>query len=192
MSPKDITFITSNPAKAEQLEWHIKYPIKHLKVDIPEIQSLNLDEVIQHKAKAAYELVHIPVLVEDFSLVLHALGKLPGTLIKWFLEEIGTAGVCHLLDNTINRAATATVAFGLYDGKNFRLFKDERNGTIARSPRAEQKFATDSIFILDGYGKTWSEMSKDEQLATSIRGAALKQLEKYLHQIEPAKIGKPE
>lgn len=186
----DIAFITSNSAKAEQLGWHIKYPIKHLRLDIPEIQSLNLDDVVEHKAKAAYEHIQSPVLVEDFSLVLHALGKLPGPLIKWFWEEIGTAGVCRLLNNTTNRTATATVAFGLYDGNNFHLFKGKRSGTIANSPRGEQKFATDSIFILDGYGKTWGEMSKDEQLATSIRGAALKQLEKHLHQGEPVKLRK--
>ena len=185
----DITFITSNPVKAQQLGWHINYPIKHQKLAIPELQSLYLDEVIEHKAKAAYKFIKSPVLVEDFSLVLHALGKLPGPLIKWFWEEIGTTGVCNLLSNTSDKTATATVAFGLYNGKDFHLYKGSIKGTIANSPRGEQKFGSDAIFIPKGYAKTWSEMSKEEQMATSIRGMALKKLEKYLHQTERVKVG---
>lgn len=184
----DITFITSNPVKAEQLGWHLQYPIKHKKLAIPELQSLNLDEVIEYKAKAAYELIQSPVLVEDFSLVLNAFGKLPGPFIKWFWEEIGPDGVCKLLDTAPDRTATATVAFGLYDGAKFNLYKGEAKGTIASSPRGEQKFGSDPIFIPDGYTQTWSEMSQAEQNNTSIRRVALKQLEEYLRQSETVNV----
>lgn len=186
----DITFITSNPAKAKQLGWHLGYPIKHQAIDLPEIQSLDVEGVVKEKAKTAYGIINKPVLVEDYSLVFDVLGKLPGPFVKWFLQEIGSNGLCKLLDNYTNRSAVATSAAGLYDGKRFYLFKSEMRGTISKEPRGKEVFGTDAIFIPEGHQKTWSEMSKEEQLATSVRGAALKQLEKHLHQFEPVKIGR--
>lgn len=61
----------------------------HEKIELDEIQSLNLDEVVTHKVKQAYEKAEKPVLVEDTSLIFLALGKLPGTFIRFFVQEIG-------------------------------------------------------------------------------------------------------
>lgn len=183
-----ITYITSNPNKAKQLSWHLGFPVTHQSLDLPEIQSLNIDEVVEQKAKTAYEIVGKPVLVEDYSLVCNALGKLPGPLVKWFLLEIGTIGLCKMLDGYDDRSATATSAAGLYDGKSFHLFKGEATGTIADKPRGKEVFGSDAIFIPEGQTKTWSEMTKDEQIATSIRRKALKKLEKHLQQVERVSI----
>lgn len=89
---KEITFITGNPSKAEQLGRHLGHPVKHLKLDIPEIQSLDLREVTRHKVEEAFRQINSPVLVEDTSLTFNSLGKLPGPLIKWFLTELGNEG----------------------------------------------------------------------------------------------------
>jgi non-canonical purine NTP pyrophosphatase (RdgB/HAM1 family) len=175
-----LTFITSNATKAAQLGWYLKYPVAHQKLVIPEIQSLDLREVVTHKAKAAYEQIKSPVLVEDFSLVLNTLGKLPGPFIKWFWDEIGPAGVCRMLNDFSDRSAVATVAFGLYDGHDLQIFEGQAKGMIAKSPRGEALFGSDSIFIPDGYTKTWSEMPPEERDATSIRRVALKRLEGHL------------
>lgn len=174
------TFITSNPSKAEQLGWHLGIELKHVAAEVPEVQSLSLAEVVEHKAKAAYEIVEGPVLVEDTSLTFHALGKLPGPLIKWFLQELNTDGLCQLLDGYSDRSTTARVLFGYYDGSNLSTFTGQAEGTIALQPRGEQGFGWDSIFIPQGYDKTWGEMTKEEQIATSMRRSALTKLESYL------------
>lgn len=181
-----LTFITSNAVKAAQLGWHLNYPVEHQKLVLPEIQSLDLREVVAHKAREAYKQVGSPVLVEDFSLVLNALGKLPGPFIKWFWDEIGPAGVCRLPNDFDDHSAVATVAFGLYDGKDLHIFEGQAQGTIAQSPRGEALFGSDSIFIPVGHSKTWSEMSQKEGEETSIRRAALKKLEAHLSQIKVA------
>lgn len=106
-----IIFITGNPAKAKQLARHLEYPVEHKKIDIPEIQSLDLKEIAEHKAQEAYKQIQVPVLVEDTSLVFHALGKLPGPLIKWFLEELDNEGLCRLLDGCKDRSVQAKVCF---------------------------------------------------------------------------------
>lgn len=175
-----ITFVTSHPKKAEQLGWHLDYPIDHQKLDLPEIQSLDLGEVVSHKAREAFQQIRRPVLVEDISFRFFALGKLPGPLIKWFLQELKVEGLCRLLDGYSDRAAVAEVSFALYDGKNLNIFDGRLEGTIAPSPRGEEGFGTDSIFIPKGYEKTWGEMSKEEQIETSVRGIALKKLENFL------------
>lgn len=79
---KDAVFITGNQKKADYLSKYLGHTIDHVKVDLDEIQSLDLKEVVRHKMRQAYEKVGRPVLVEDVSLEFSALGKLPGTFIR--------------------------------------------------------------------------------------------------------------
>lgn len=182
----EITFITSHAKKAEQLSWHLDYPVSHQKLDIPEIQSLDPIEVVTHKALEAYSKVDRTVLVEDISIYFTALGKLPGTLIKWFLQELKPEGLCKLLDRYETRKAVVSSCFALCtDGKEVKIFTAEMHGAISEKPRGENGFGTDSIFIPDGYSKTWGEMGGDEQIKTSVRRIALKKLCEYLETQKP-------
>ena len=180
MDTTSITFITSNAAKAEQLGRHLDYPILHKKLDLAEIQSLDLKEVVEQKAKEAYRRLEQPVLVEDTSLTFSALGRLPGPLIKWFLSELGNEGLSHILNGYESREALAEVCFGLYDGKELKFFEGSMKGTIAKQPIGEQGFGWDPIFVPNGHEKTWGEMSIEEQKETSMRRIALKKLESFL------------
>jgi non-canonical purine NTP pyrophosphatase (RdgB/HAM1 family) len=180
MNLTSLTFITGNAAKAEQLSRYLDMPVDHKKIDLAEIQSLNLAEIIEHKAKEAYKQVKSPVLVEDVSLTFNVLGKLPGPLIKWFLTELNNDGLCQLLNSNKNRSAKAEVMFGLFDGKKLHSFHGEMEGKIAKTSKGEQGFGWDPIFIPQGSRKTWGEMTPDEQKETSIRRIALKKLEAFL------------
>lgn len=176
----DITFITGNPFKAEQVGRHLDHPLGHQKADVHEIQSLDLREVAEHKAREAQRLIGGTVLVEDTSLVFHALKRLPGPLIKWFFDTLGSDGICKLLNGQSDRSATASVCFALYDGKEMNFFEAEYQGVIAEVPRGEGQFGWDPIFIPEGSTKTWGEMSIEEQDATSMRKIALKKLKDFL------------
>lgn len=178
---KKITFITGNKAKAEQLSRHFNIKVDHKKLDLNEIQSLNLKAIVAQKAIDAYEIIKSPVLVEDVSLKFNALGNLPGPLIKWFLEELGNSGLCRLINHyKKNRSAIAEVAFCLYDGKEPMIFKAEVKGKIATHPKGEKGFGWDPIFIPDGQNQTWAEMNEADQRSISMRKIALEKLEKYL------------
>ncbi len=180
MKTGSITFITGNASKAEQLKRHLKRPVLHKKIDLDEVQSLDLKKIVEHKAKEAYKKVKSPVLVEDVSLTFHAMGRLPGPLIKWFLGELGNDGLCELLDGQKNRKATAEVCFGFYDGKELKMFEGKMEGTISKKPRGETDFGWDPIFIPKGSRKTNAELSVEEQKKFSMRRIALKKLEAYL------------
>jgi non-canonical purine NTP pyrophosphatase (RdgB/HAM1 family) len=177
---QNITFITGNAAKAEQLGRHLEHPVAHKKLDLPEIQSLDLHEIIEHKTREAFKQVGGTVLVEDTSLTFKALGKLPGPLIKWFLTELNNEGLCKILNPYEDRTAVAEVCFGLYDGGELKIFEGQTEGMIADVPRGERGFGWDPVFIPKGSEKTWGEMDVDEQKSTSMRRIALLKLEEYL------------
>jgi non-canonical purine NTP pyrophosphatase (RdgB/HAM1 family) len=179
---KKITFITGNAEKAAQLSRHLDYDIDHKKLDVHEIQSLDLEEVATHKAQEAYKLMGSLVLVEDTALTFKALGSLPGPLIKWFLESLGNDGIAKLLDGYDDRSVIAEVCFALCDENGVKVFKGETEGTIASEPRGEKGFGWDSIFIPKGYKLTWGEMDVDQQKETSMRRIALKKLQEYLEE----------
>lgn len=160
--------------------WHLHRPIAHHKLDLPEIQSLDPHEVAAHKAREAYAQLKCPVLVEDFSVRFAALGALPGPLIKWFLEELKPEGMCKLLNYYETRQAFVQDCFAYYDGGEVQIFDGTLEGSIALEPRGEFGYGTDSIFIPKGWNKTWGEMDKEEQIASSVRSIGLRKLEEFL------------
>src|SRR5258708_8159634 len=154
-----ITFISGNAGKVHELKTHLDFPIEHRKLDLPEIQSLEIKEVVTAKAQEAYKTLQKPVLVEDTAVTYKALGKLPGPFIKWFLLELGNEGICRLLNSFATREATVCVMYCLYDGKTFQIFEGIAEGTIADKPRGDEGFGWNSTFIPKGSDKTWGEMS---------------------------------
>lgn len=179
---KSLTFITGNAGKAEQLSRYLQFQVMHQKLDIPEIQSLDLEEVATEKAKTAYQLLGTPVLVEDTALTFAALNGLPGPLVKWFLETIGNDGMANLLSNHKNRAALAETCFVLCDETGVHLFKAAVEGTIATTPRAVAAFGWDPIFIPKGSEYTWAEMDRETQAKFSLRRKAVEKLQIYLEE----------
>lgn len=178
LNDKQLIFITGNMHKLAVTKRFIHVPITHKKLHLTEIQSLDPREVAEHKVKEAYRIVQQPVLIEDTSLVFHAFGKLPGTYIKWFLEEIGNKAMCKLLED--DRRATATVTFAIYDGKHLHFCEASAEGTIANEPRGEQGFGWNAIFVPKGMNKTYAEMTKDEAREISLRKHALEKLKGIL------------
>jgi non-canonical purine NTP pyrophosphatase (RdgB/HAM1 family) len=177
---KQLTFITGNTNKAEQIARHLDYPLLHKAFHLDEIQSLDSHEIVLHKAKQAYDQIQSPVLIEDTSLQFHALGRLPGPFIKWFLDELGNEKLCRLLDPFDDRSATALVTFAIYDGGQLQTFDATKTGTIAHHPSGTMGFGWDPIFINEGFEKTRGEMTQEEYDQASPRKAAIEKLHEYL------------
>ena len=176
---KSITFITGNAAKAEYLKEYFKQPFEHMKLDLPEIQSLDLREVVEDKAKRAFAIVKKPVLVEDVSLVLHGMKKLPGPFVKLFETALGDEVICTLATQIGDRRAHVEIMFALYDGKDMKIFNGEMDGRIAEEPAGESGFGWDVVFINDGYDVTRAQMGKDAWRSTGMRTKALVKMHEY-------------
>ena len=169
---KDITFITGNQDKADYLARHIGVDIAHQKVELDELQSVNLDNIVMYKVKQAYQIIQSPVLVEDVGLAFNALNGLPGPFVKFFVDYAGLEASCRMLDGFSDRSALANSVFGYYDGSTLKLFHGSLAGAIAEHPRGDGGFGWDQIFIPDGYdGKTRAELSPadDEKTYATIK-----------------------
>ena len=186
--PKQIVFITGNPDKAREVQSYTKVPITHAKIEVPELQSPSLKQVVEYKAKEAFRLWKqqnrepAAILVEDTSLVFHAWGKLPGTFIRFFVDEVDNQGLIDMLEKFDNKNATASTAFALTeDGEKVTVFQGFAEGTITDKPRGDNGFGWDKIFIPNaGNGRTWAEMSASEKQKESMRAKALRAFEEFL------------
>lgn len=180
---KPLVFVSGNMSKFELTRRYLRYPVIHHKIDLPEIQSLEARKIVSEKAVEAHRQLKTPVLVEDTSLVFQVLGRLPGTYIKWFFEELGNEGICRLLDGYQDRSAIAAVCFGYYGGTGkVRFFEARMPGSIAKTPRGTG-FGWTPIFIPSGQKKTLGEISSREQDKTAMRRIALEKLADYLDTI---------
>ena len=156
-----ITFITGNQNKANYLSKYLWMEVLHEKIDLDEIQSLDLWEIVEHKARQAYEKVRTPILVEDTSLEFCALGRLPGTFIKFFIKELGQEWLCRLLDGR-ERWAIGRTKFAYFDGTRLEIFTGEIQGIIAEHPGYDNGFAWDRIFIPEWYNCVRSELNEED------------------------------
>jgi XTP/dITP diphosphohydrolase len=179
-------FVTGNAGKFAEVSAILKdkYEVEQIKLDLDEIQALKSEDVIKHKAEEAHSLLHFPVLVEDTALYIRAWKNLPGALTKWFLEAVGTDGICKMMANESNREAFAETVFGLYDGGTLHTFLGRTEGTIAPEPKGENGFGWDSIFIPQDSKLTFAEMSDAEKSTNSMRAMALKNIETHLRDME--------
>jgi non-canonical purine NTP pyrophosphatase (RdgB/HAM1 family) len=175
----DITFITSNQGKVDYLSKYLGINIKHQKIDLIEIQSLNLQEVVEHKVKQAYQIVNSPVLVEDVSLEFKALGKLPGTFIKYYINEVPFETICRTLDG-MSRKALARCMFGYYDGNKINYFEGSLKGLIAEHPAGNNGYGWDKIFIPEGYNVTRASLNEKDDELTYTKIKPFAQLRNFL------------
>ena len=161
----EVTFITGNRNKADYLAKCLDIPIKHQKVELDELQSLDIRMIVDHKVRQAYEVLKSPVLVEDVSLEFSALGRFPGTFIKFLIDEVPFETICRMLDG-LSREAVARCVFGYYDGKEVVLFEGKLNGLISNEPAGVNGFGWDKIFIPEGYSVTRAELSEEDDMKT--------------------------
>lgn len=176
----NFVFVSGNLKKVEYLERFLGRKVEHHHLDLPEIQSLDPIEVVEHKTREAYRVLKRPVLVDDTELKIAALGGLPGTLVKFFLQTIGVDGICRLVNNSDDKSAQAAVTYGYYDGKQLRTFRVVIDGTIPDAARGEGGMGWDAAFIPAGQDKTFGQMGGEDMAKYSVRNKDVQKLAAFL------------
>lgn len=176
-----ITFITGNQSKADYLAKYLGFPVEHQKVAVDEIQSLALREIIEHKVKQAYRVVQGPVIVEDVSLEFSAFGRLPGTFIRFYVDEVPFETICRSLDG-LSREAVARCMFGYYDGERLETFEGHLKGHIAEHPAGENGYGWDQLFIPQGYEVTRASLDEADYKAIYLKIKPFDRLKAFLEQ----------
>lgn len=184
----NLLFTTTNPDKAREHERILRSLAPQLdihlgaiKLDLTEIQTLDVVAIAEHKAIEAHKLTGRAVLIEDTSFALLQLKGFPGPFIKWYLDGCKTEGLCRLADQTTDRRALVTTVYSLsFDGKVALSFRGDTRGIVPPHPLGSKGFGWDPCFIPDGQkqGKklSFGQMSGSEKDRYSMRRKALEKL----------------
>ncbi len=138
------------------------------------------------KAKAVYDIAHLPVISDDSGLEVDYLGGEPGVYsARYGGEEVDDIGRCYLvldkLQGVPDEKRTARfVAVISYIDENGKLsqFRGTIEGRIGYERRGEHGFGYDPIFMVGD--KSTAEISPEEKNKISHRGKALMMLKEFL------------
>ena len=170
MKKKYIVFISGNEGKRKEVEEILgteKYCIINIDLDVPELQTISVEEVTKEKIKCAYELLKknfsevikkfakkgvsvdnvndVIVICEDTGLYIDDMNKFPGALIKFYVGSIGINGIIKMNGNS--KAKAQTVIGIIKYGKIIKPIAGNRNGKIANKVEGASGFGWDAVFI---------------------------------------------
>lgn len=179
----------------------MKAILEELKVDISSAKEVGVtldivedgatfEENALKKARFVAEKSKEWAIADDSGICIKALGNAPGVFsARWAGEGASdeeiirhTLGKIKDIPEEKREAWFETaVALATPDGKHW-IFKGRVEGRITKAPRgkARPKLAYDLIFIPEGHGRTFAEMSDKEKNTLSHRGLALRQLKEFL------------
>lgn len=167
-------FVTGNENKVKEVESMLNIKIKHQAIDLPEIQALDVEDVVKDKAIRAFDIIKKPVLIEDTGIVIISWNGLPGACTKWFMKSVGSDGIVKMLGE--NRKAKAITIFDYYDGIDHIICEGVIYGKISKIPVGDNGFGWDNVFIPNNYDKTFAQMSQEEKNTVSMRRIAIENL----------------
>ena len=178
-----IEYITSNRQKFEEAQHILEdYQLEQISIELTEIQG-DRETVVIAKAKEALKILKRPLIVEDVSFCCKALNGLPGPYVKEFLIRLKDHGIYELIHKYEDHSAQAIcLAAFIKPGMEPMLFEGAIEGKVV-APRGETKHGTHSwntIFLPEGFTKTYGEMSLKEISKISMRRTALIKLREYL------------
>ena len=179
--PREIHFVTSNENKAKEAEAILGIPVKIIKQEINEIQSMDLEKVVRKKAEEAYKLVKKSLFVEDVGVYVEAWNGFPGPFTRYLYDCGGAELFVRMMNTEKNRNVAAKVAIGFHDGQQIRVLTGEIKGIIAGEVRGSHGWGWDPIFIPEGYGKTIAELGPEIKNKISARAIVLQKFKKLLN-----------
>ncbi len=176
----EFRFVTGNRSKLEEAGRILGFVPPSVTLDLPEIQSLDLLEVLRAKADAAARSVEGSIVVEETGLALSCLNGFPGPLVKWLLEAVGHEGVAELALSRGDARATAECAI-LFRPAGTRSGEDvvawgKCPGTLVLPPRGTNGFGWDPVFQPDGERATCAQLGDAIKDRIGHRGRAWRAL----------------
>lgn len=168
---KTIVFATGNSRKIQEATTALApfaIELESKSLDMDEIQHSNPAEITKAKARAAYEVVHQPVVVSDTSWSVPALGGFPGGYMKdiaaWLSEDDWLAMMARHDDRTIY--CHEHVAY--FDGEELEHFESTYKGYFATEARGrvQEDESFERVVVLYG-NKTMGEQLAENDIASA-------------------------
>lgn len=172
----DFLLVTGNAGKLAEARRLSTFRMDAEPIDLPELQSLSLEEVVRAKADEAWRRLQRPLVVEETGLELRALNGFPGPLVKWMLKSIGAAGIARVAQAAGDSTATARCLLLFRDAERTVLAEGSTSGELVLPARGEHGFGWDPVFQPVESKRTYGEMEAAEKDAISHRGRAWRNL----------------
>jgi XTP/dITP diphosphohydrolase len=132
-------------------------------------------EVASYSAREAARKYGRAVMVEDAGLFVEALDGFPGPFSAYVFKTIGIEGLLALLEGEKSRRAVFRSAVAYCErGGEPRVFEGNVRGSIAGSPKGENGFGFDPVFLPTGGQRSMGELTLEEKCAISHRGEAMR------------------
>jgi len=176
------TLVTGNSGKLAEARRLCGLELQAADIDLPEIQSLDIREILHAKAMAAFQRLRQPLVVDETALELAALNGFPGVLVKWMLDAVGADGIARTAMSLGDSRATARCALLYYTGERKVFAEGVTHGQLVLPPRGDAGFGWDPIFRPDDHHQTYAEISGTEKDRISHRGRAWRSLTDLLTQ----------
>lgn len=189
---KEIIIATNNKHKVEEIQREVKDKIRIISLkdlgfhqDIPETGS-TLKENARQKARFIFEKYRKDCFADDTGLKVEALNGRPGVYSARYAGER-----CSFDDNIdlllkemegkTNRKACFKTVICLIENGEEKYFEGVCKGNITTERYGNKGFGYDPVFIPEGYGESFAEMSGEEKNKISHRGKAIRELIKYMN-----------
>lgn len=162
---------------------------KDCSIDLGDVEETGttFSENAEIKALSAFKKSGMPSIADDSGLVVDALNGRPGVYSARYGGENATDEdkynkILEEMKDVPEKDRTArfvsSICCILEDGTKIKA-EGYSEGTIAFSPKGEDGFGYDPIFVSQG-GKTFAQLTSQEKDAVSHRGNALKILKEQL------------
>lgn len=191
---------TTNPDKVREIRALLDgVPVEIVGLDAfpdlpaPDETGATFEENAALKARYYAHATGLPAIAEDSGLEVDALGGVPGVESARFggaetAYPEKFAALYALLDATGRRDSPArfVCAVALADGDHVRFAaRGTVEGRISPEPRGAHGFGYDPIFFYPPEGRTLGEVGDEIKRAVSHRGAAFRQLRRWLEDAVP-------
>lgn len=171
-----IRFLSRNPYKLAEAKTILErngIEIVPLKIEIEELQTQNVDDIVDDKCLKAFREVDRPVFVEHTGLYIEALNGLPGGLTQIFWDKLEADRFSALFGRGYpDSLVEARTVVGYCDGKTIHKFSGSIRGRIPSVPRGDRSFQWDCVFQPVDDEQTFAEMG-DRKNTISMRRRAL-------------------
>jgi XTP/dITP diphosphohydrolase len=147
-------FVTSNKGKI--LHAHltldkVNIPFEVKDLPITEIQSTSIEEIARHKAKEAFKILRLPLVVKDDGWFVESLNGFPGPFMKYVNNWLTVDDVLNLMKEKTNRKITFYEVICYIDKEHEEIFVNKIEGKILDKPNGNDlPFSELSTFRKDG------------------------------------------
>jgi XTP/dITP diphosphohydrolase len=181
-----LRFLTRNEGKFGELRELIdssKYELLQDSSEINELQTENMNLLIRDKVLKAFKKIRRPLIVDHTGLQFNLLNGFHAWFTSVFYDKLKPEGIAKIIGHSLDRKVTAITLIGYCDGKSIYSFEGRLSGLVAEEPRGTEGFQWDTVFIPDGYDKTFAELGNQKKNEISMRRLAFNQLTAFLERM---------